>query len=203
MIFLLPKCSNSLYIKLKMNQCQGSSVAEHRTHKAEVVGPIPTPGIMEKKKMEKLIATAKNLVGRPYKYGAKPSEAPHYFDCSSFIQYVYKLIGYNLPRSTIEQAGKGKKINNIKNIQPGDLIFLHGTKGHYNKKFPIGIGHVVMYFGDSKIIHASSKRIKNSPKIVEKGAVKIEPFSKILKRPAFAKASAGKKDIVVIKRILK
>ena len=57
----------------------------------------------------------------------------------------------------------------------------------------MGIGHVVMYFGDRKIIHASSKRIKNSPKIVEKGAVKIEPLSKILKR----------KDVVVIKRILR
>ncbi len=148
---------------------------------------------MKKEKSEKLIAAAKKLVGQPYKYGAKPSEAPRYFDCSSFIQYLYKQIGCNLPRSTIEQAEKGRIVKNAKSIQAGDLIFLHGTKGHYNKKFPMGIGHVVMFLGNNQIIHAASKRIKNSPKIVEKGAVKIEPLSKILKR----------KDVIVIKRILK
>jgi cell wall-associated NlpC family hydrolase len=145
-----------------------------------------------KGKSEKLAAIAKKLRGRPYKYGAKPSEAPRYFDCSSFIQYLYGQIGHKLPRSTIEQAEYGKKINNIKNIRAGDLIFLHGIKGHYNKKFPMGIGHVVMVLDKNKVIHASSRRIKNSPKIVEKGKVKIEPFTKILKR----------KDIIVIKRIL-
>lgn len=148
---------------------------------------------MENKKKEKLTVIAKKLVGRPYKYGAKPSEAPHYFDCSSFIQYLYKEIGCNLPRSTIEQAEKGQIVKNLKNLQSGDLIFLHGTRGHYNKKFPMGIGHVAMYLNENQAIHAASKRIKNSPKIVEKGKVKIEPLTKILKR----------KDIIVIKRILK
>ncbi len=166
-------------------------MAEHRTHKAEVVGSIPTPGIMEKK-LKKLTDTAKSLAGRPYKYGAKPSETPRYFDCSSFIQYIYKIIGIKLPRSTIEQAAIGREIKDRKNLLSGDLIFLHGTKGHYNKKFPMGIGHVVIYLGDKKVIHASSKRTASQPKIVETGKVKIEPLEKILKR----------KDIIVIKRIL-
>jgi peptidoglycan endopeptidase LytE len=146
----------------------------------------------KEEKAKKLITIVKILVGRPYKYGAKMDEAPRVFDCSSFIKYTYAKIGIELPRSTIEQAEHGKRINNIKNLRAGDLIFLHGTKGHYNKKFPIGIGHVVMYLGNNKIIHATSKRIRNYPKIVEKGAVKIEPFGKILKR----------RDVVVIKRIL-
>ena len=147
---------------------------------------------MNKEKSEKLTAMAKKLAGKPYKYGAKMDEAPRFFDCSSFIKYIYGKIGLDLPRSTIEQAEYGKKINN-KKIQAGDLIFLHGTRGHYNKKFPQGVGHVAMYLGNDKIIHASSKRIKNSPKIVEKGKVKIESLGKILKR----------KDMIVIKRILK
>ncbi len=148
---------------------------------------------MINQQLERLIKTAKSLIGRPYKYGAKPSEAPRFFDCSGFIQYLYKQIGYDLPRSTIEQAGKGQVVKNIKNLQLGDLIFTHGERGHYNKKFPMGIGHVVMYLGNNKVIHASSKRIKSNPKIIEKGRVKIESLKKILK----------KKDIVVIKRFLK
>ncbi len=148
---------------------------------------------MKDKKLEKLLEIAKKLIGRPYKYGARMDEAPRYFDCSGFIKYIYAGIGIELPRSTIEQAEYGKRINNIKNLRPGDLIFFHGTKGHYNKKFPMGIGHMAMVLDNNEIIHATSKRIKNSPKVVGKGAVKIEPLAKISKR----------KDIIVIKRILK
>ena len=143
--------------------------------------------------IEKLIKTAKSLAGRPYKYGAKPSEAPCFFDCSGFIQYLYKRIGYHLPRSTIEQAEKGTTIKNIKNLKIGDLIFTRGERGHYNKKFPMGIGHIVMYLGNNQAIHAASRRIKTNPKIIEKGEVKIQSLQKILKR----------KDVIVIKRILK
>lgn len=147
---------------------------------------------MKKEQLEKLIEIAKSLVGGPYKYGADISEAPHFFDCSGFIQYLYKQIGCDLPRSTIDQAEKGKTVKNIKNIKPGDLIFLHGERGHYNKKFPIGIGHIALYIGDSKGIHAASKRIRNYPKIIEKGKVKIEEIKSIIKIWG---------PIIVIKRI--
>lgn len=147
---------------------------------------------MKSNQLEKLITAAKKLIGRSYKYGAKPEEAPHCFDCSGFVQYLYKEIGIKLPRCTIEQAEYGRPVKNKKYLEAGDLIFLRGEKGHYNKKFPMGIGHVVMYLGNGEVIHAASKRLKNSPKIIEKGKVKIEPATKILKR----------KDIIVIKRIL-
>ncbi len=41
----------------------------------------------------KLVELAKSLIGKPYKYGAKPEDAPETFDCSSFIQYIFKKIG--------------------------------------------------------------------------------------------------------------
>ncbi|HMB17434.1 MAG TPA: C40 family peptidase [Candidatus Paceibacterota bacterium] len=144
-------------------------------------------------KKEKLIKLAKELEGTPYKYGAKMKEAPNVFDCSGFIKYLYQQIDKEIPRSTIEQAEfAGEKINK-ENIKPGDLIFFRGSRGHYNKKFPQGIGHVVMYLGDNKIIHAESKRIQHNPKIVEKGQVKTEDLEKVTKRL---------KPIVIIKRIL-
>ncbi len=149
--------------------------------------------MLKKMNLEKIVAFAKSLVGRPYKYGAEPEEAPRYFDCSSFIQYVYKQIGIKLPRSTILQAEYGRIVKNKNCLLSGDLVFIHEKRGHYNEKFPMGIGHVLMFLGGNRVIHATSKRIKSRPKIVEIGGVKIEPAEKILKR----------KDVVVIKRILR
>ncbi len=147
---------------------------------------------MEKDKISKLIAVAKSLVAKPYKYGAKMDEAPAVFDCSGFIKYIYEKVGIELARSTIEQAEIGKTIKEIKKIKPGDLIFLHGERGHYNKKFPAGIGHVAMYLGDNKGIHAASKRTQTKPKIAEVGGVKIEKLKSIIR---------AKGPVIIIKRI--
>ncbi len=59
---------------------------------------------MTKEQQKKLIQVARSLLGKPYRYGAKPEEAPNVFDCSSFTQYVFKQVGIELPRTSIEQA---------------------------------------------------------------------------------------------------
>ncbi len=151
----------------------------------------------KEEKINKIIELALGLEGVPYKYGAKMSDAPDFFDCSGFIKYIFEQVGYEIPRSTIEQAEfAGEIVDNIDNLEIGDLIFLHGTKGHYNKKFPEGIGHVVMYIGDNKVIHALSKeRVQEYPNpIVEEGSVVVEDMSS---------AVDSRKPIVVIKRIIK
>lgn len=67
------------------------------------------------------------------------------FDCSGLTYYTYKQItGIDIGYSTREQKEvlKDYKVD-IKNLQPGDLIFTPG--------------HVVLYIGKGKIIHAASK----------------------------------------------
>lgn len=139
----------------------------------------------------KLAETAKKLIGKPYKYGARPEEAPEFFDCSSFIQYIFKNIDIDLPRSTIEQASKGEKIENLSDLEIGDLIFFHGTHGHYSPKFPEGIGHIALYIGEGKTIHAGSKRIEENPKIVEIGQVEERKLEELTEKL---------KPVIVIKR---
>ncbi|HRN70465.1 MAG TPA: C40 family peptidase [Candidatus Woesebacteria bacterium] len=124
---------------------------------------------------------ALECIKKPYKYGATLQQAPHFFDCSSLVQYLYKKIGIDLPKSTITQAHVGKKIS-IDKLQIGDLLFFHGTVGHFNTEFPEGIGHVVMYIGNGQAIHASGK----------KGMVIVEKLTTFTKR----------KDLVIIKRVL-
>ncbi|MFH1161916.1 MAG: NlpC/P60 family protein [Candidatus Jorgensenbacteria bacterium] len=114
----------------------------------------------------KLVALAKGLVGRPYKYGAAPEEAPNFFDCSSFVQYVFKQIGIELPRSSILQAAdpQGKEIalaHDFSNLETGDVLFARGRKGHYDDDLFGGrqmtIGHVGLYLGNGEIIHSRHK----------------------------------------------
>ena len=139
---------------------------------------------------KKLIYFAKKYLGKPYLYGAAPSEAPRTFDCSSFTQYLYKRIGVSLPRSAIKQAHSGKKLNPKKQkLEPGDLIFVKGSWGHYNPEFPEGIGHVALYTGEGKIIHAKWNKNKNGS---GSGRVREDSVKTLLNR----------KDLIIVKRIL-
>ena len=138
------------------------------------------------KLQKRLVYFAKKHLGKPYKYGAKQYEAPKIFDCSSFIQYLYKKISIDLPRDALSQAHLGKRINLKKeNLQPGDLIFIKGGWGRYNPEFSKGIGHVFMSVGDGKVIHAKWQKASG-------GRVREDEVEKILKR----------EDLIVIKRIL-
>ena len=140
-----------------------------------------------------IIALAKSLAETPYKYGATMEEAPNVFDCSGFVKYLYQQIGYDIPRSTIEQAEfAGEKVESLDDIKPGYLLYLHGKYGHYNPTFPEGIGHVVMYLGDKEVIHAVSKRTQREPQIIEEGKVQIDKLDYVLE-------DSG--PLVIIKRI--
>ena len=135
---------------------------------------------------KKITDFAKKFVGVPYKYGATMKEAPKFFDCSSFVKYVFGHFGVEVPRSTIEQAEFLKKtVKTKRGLKIGDLLYLHGTRGYYTKKFPQGIGHVVMYIGNGKVIHAGGSG--------RKAGVKIGILFKVIKKG---------KPLVVIKRVI-
>jgi cell wall-associated NlpC family hydrolase len=140
---------------------------------------------------ETLSTLAATLVGTPYVYGTSPEKAPHEFDCSSFTQYLYKQIGIQLPRSTILQAAdiQGQEIiplEDYSNLETGDLLFMRGPQGHYNDNlFPnreMYIGHMVMYMGNGKVIHARESI----------GSVEHQPLKELVSLP--------KMGIVLIKR---
>ena len=65
---------------------------------------------------------------------------PYIFDCSGLVQYCYKKVGVNLPRTTQDQINSGKAVSQ-KNLRIGDLVFP-------NPKY------VGLYTGYNKMIHA-------------------------------------------------
>lgn len=95
--------------------------------------------------VNKVVATAKSLVGTPYVWGGEsPQEGG--FDCSGLTQYVFKQAGYSLNRISTDQAKNGVYVSRT-NIQPGDLIF-------YSFKANGVIDHVGIYIGNGQMIHS-------------------------------------------------
>lgn len=137
-----------------------------------------------------LAAEARRQLGKPYVYGARWQEAPKQFDCSSFVQYLYKKVGIAIPRVSIDQAAEGKRVRSDRRsaLRIGDLIFLRGKVGRYDRRFPGGIGHVVIVTGPDEVIHAKYKKVRGR----NAGSVIAQKLSTILKR----------KDITVVKRFL-
>lgn len=92
---------------------------------------------------------AKKYVGVKYVYGG---ESPKGFDCSGFTQYVFEHFDIKLPRSAAEYDDIGTKVSR-NDIKPGDLVLL-------DRYWNMELGHVGIYMGNDKFIHASSKKGK-------------------------------------------
>ncbi|WP_246079836.1 C40 family peptidase [Nonomuraea mesophila] len=79
-------------------------------------------------------------VGKPYRYGGT---GPGSFDCSGLVQAAWRAAGVELPRTTWSQWswGAGRRVP-LDDVEPGDLLFSKG------------LGHMGMYAGDGKMVHA-------------------------------------------------
>ena len=66
-------------------------------------------------------------------------------DCSGFVSYIYSLEGIKIPRSS---SGLAVYANNIKDPQPGDLLFWGDPTNYW---------HVAIYAGSGTMISADSE----------------------------------------------
>lgn len=84
----------------------------------------------------------------PYKYGGTSTKG---IDCSAFTQNVYKsACNVSLLRSAREQYTQGTVIEDVEDLEPGDLVF-------FNTRRRVRPGHVGIYIGDRLFAHASTK----------------------------------------------
>jgi cell wall-associated NlpC family hydrolase len=84
------------------------------------------------------VAYAKRFIGVPYRWGGS---SPGGFDCSGLVRYVYGRFGIDLPHSSYADFNLGRRVGRWA-LQPGDLVFFSG------------LGHVGLYVGDGRFIHA-------------------------------------------------
>lgn len=103
-----------------------------------------------------IITYSKQYLGTPYLYASNNPKKG--FDCSGFVNYVFKYFDISLPRSSgaYKNIGKAKSPEDFK---VGDILVFYGYK---NRK---SIGHVGIICEangmKSKFIHASSGKIKS------------------------------------------
>ena len=91
-----------------------------------------------------IIEYAKKFVGNPYVYGG--TSLTKGTDCSGYTMKIYGHFGYSLPRVAISQASVGKRVS-YKELLPGDIVVYHYSNGG---------GHVGIYIGNGKMVHAGT-----------------------------------------------
>lgn len=96
---------------------------------------------------QQIVAEAKKHLGTPYVWGGA---SPSGFDCSGLVYYVLKTLGYSPYRTPADQYLQGTYIEKS-DLQPGDIVFFHGT-------YAGGISHVGIYAGDGQFIHSPNSR---------------------------------------------
>jgi cell wall-associated NlpC family hydrolase len=87
---------------------------------------------------QQAVRLARKQLGVPYVYGGS---SPSGFDCSGLVSWVYGRLGIGLPHNAAALYGVGRRVP-LGSMRPGDLVF-----------FP-GLGHVGMYIGHGRMIHA-------------------------------------------------
>jgi cell wall-associated NlpC family hydrolase len=85
-----------------------------------------------------LVRYARRFIGVRYTYGGVSPRTG--FDCSGFTRFVYAHFGIDLPHYSVAQFDLGHRVNGA--LEPGDLVFFDG------------LGHVGLYIGGGRFIHA-------------------------------------------------
>jgi cell wall-associated NlpC family hydrolase len=117
-----------------------------------VPAPAPRPTLGER-----AVRIARLELGTPYRYGGS---GPGGFDCSGLTSWVYGRLGIRLPHNAAAQYGVGHPVA-LRSLEPGDLVFFHG------------LGHVGLYIGGGRIIHApqTGERVEIQPLSARSGQV--------------------------------
>lgn len=94
-----------------------------------------------------VVEYAKKYLGYKYVAGGSSTKG---FDCSGFTTYVFKHFGISLNRASKGQIKNGVAVEKSK-LQAGDLVI-------FNNESNSAIGHVGIYIGSGKFIHAANKK---------------------------------------------
>ncbi|MCX6994433.1 MAG: SH3 domain-containing C40 family peptidase [Chlamydiae bacterium] len=92
-----------------------------------------------------MVSFSQNFMGTKYLWGGTTSFG---YDCSGFVQMLYRQMGLALPRNSKQQAVDPRFVE-VKKAEAGDLVFFRNTKGK--------VVHVGMMINQKEFIHAFTK----------------------------------------------
>lgn len=94
---------------------------------------------------EQMCQLSQRFLGLPYRWGGRSSFG---YDCSGYVQMLYRQMGIYLPRDTKDQINwDGFNPIVLEKMSPGDLVYFGLSEDT--------IRHVGMYIGKDEFIHAS------------------------------------------------
>jgi len=135
-----------------------------RSKDAEVVAALPTGEEVAvpqshcevrsapTEKIERIVASAKQLMGTSYLWGGKTSAG---VDCSGLIQVGFATVGLNIPRDSNQQVIMGQLTGtryHTAGMRRGDTLYFLGADGR--------VRHTALYLGDDRYIHAVSPVVR-------------------------------------------
>jgi cell wall-associated NlpC family hydrolase len=94
---------------------------------------------------EEICRTARSFLGLPYLWGGT---TPKGFDCSGFVQTVFRLNGHSLPRDACQQFQRGGDICSKSELAAADLLFFKAAGADR-------ITHVAIHLAGGQFIHCS------------------------------------------------
>lgn len=129
------------------NKASANSPKYYRTGNAIGAAPGSAASVPANVTGGMILSKAQQYLGAPYIYGGA---SPSGFDCSGFVYYVLKSLGYSPARTPAAQIAMGTEVSKS-SLKPGDIVFFAGTGGS-------GITHVGIYAGNGQFIHAPNSR---------------------------------------------
>ncbi|MFN4199820.1 MAG: C40 family peptidase [Fervidobacterium gondwanense] len=88
-------------------------------------------------KANNVVELSLQFLGVPYLWGGTSSYG---FDCSGFVNRLYDVLGIDIPRGANQQE---EYLDSAESAESGDLLFMKG--------------HVMLYMGENKVIHANGR----------------------------------------------
>ncbi len=125
----------------------GSSASADSSSDSSSVSSAPAADTAPSAAGSDIVAEAQKYLGTPYVYGGA---SPSGFDCSGFVYYVLKQLGFSPYRTPADQYNQGTYVEKG-SLQPGDIVFFAGT-------YASGISHVGIYVGGGQFIHSPNSR---------------------------------------------
>jgi lipoprotein Spr len=129
----------------KKNRLRATGKVDDATYKALLQAAFNKEGIKGVNGSD-IVRTASRFKGVPYGFGGT---TPRAFDCSGYVQYVFRQHRAVLPRTADQQYEKGMFVTQSQ-LQPGDLVFF--------STYEPGASHVGIYAGSGKFWNATSSR---------------------------------------------
>jgi hypothetical protein len=105
-----------------------------------------TKSLGQRRDVDYVKSIATKYLNAPHQPGGKN---PFGIDAPGFVQMVFRISGYALPRDVRSQYAAGKSVASHSDAQPGDIAFFQSKDGKIN--------HCGIVLDDQKITHCAGK----------------------------------------------